>query len=188
MRLVLAALWVLAACSGPDPAPGSGEPSRSATPGGEATSVARPTASEPEPERTPAPTPFDAFASAPAAVAERDPLPSCGLEVVEREVGGDVYDTTARECFWAAWLEQRPAEFVSVPITVEGGRITEVYRNLADSGVEIYLDWSSDPFGPHPGWVRTECAALMVYANPAAPDVLFFEGTGCGPEIEFPET
>ena len=99
-------------------------------------------------------------------------------------MGGDVFDADARTCFWMAWETGSAAEFVSVSLTVEGGGVTRVYRILQDERVEIFTDWSDDPAGPYPGWVRTDCVGLARFVNPAAPTIPFFDGAGCDPEVE----
>jgi hypothetical protein len=126
---------------------------------------------------------IDPFAEAPSEVLAREPLPACGIEIVERTAAGDVRNADARDCFWTAWQEGRPAEFVTVGLTIEGGRVTEVVRVLAADAVEWFIDWSGDPFGPYDGWVRMECTGIATHPGDG-PGILIFEPTGCGPETE----
>jgi len=189
MTRIVVARWLLAAllagCGGSPSLEGSAQPSahltRSTT-----TPAIRTPAPAPTPTQSPHASPMaaDPFAEAPAEIVNRDPLPSCGMEIVERAVGGDLFDADGRSCFWTAWETGRTAEFVSVSVTVEGGHVTEIYRILDGGRVEIFIDWSRDPFGPSPGWVRTECVGLAPFTNPSAPLTPFFAGEGCDPEVE----
>jgi len=177
----LACAVLLAGCAAIPGGAGSPADSRPASPSASASASASASlALTPSMEPT-ADGSIDPFAEAPSEVLAREPLPACGIEIVERTAAGDVRNPDARDCFWTAWQEGRPAEFVTVGLTIEGGRVTEVVRVLAADAVEWFIDWSGDPFGPYDGWVRMECTGIATHPGDG-PGILIFEPTGCGPE------
>ena len=100
----------------------------------------------------------------PAEFTERTELPSCGHEVVERTPEGDFHDAEATACFLAAYEAGDPAEFISESRTVEGGRITTVFRILGPGQIEIFADSTQDFFSTH-GWTRTVCDSILEIAQ-----------------------
>src|SRR5262245_24524755 len=68
---------------------------------------------------------------------------ACGEE---RGGGGrnEPADIAARECFWAAYEQHRPAEFRTTQITIEGDPIVYTYRVLAGGTVELAIDSTKD--------------------------------------------
>jgi len=100
----------------------------------------------------------------PAEFVERTELPSCGHEVVERTPEGDLHDAEATACFLKAYEAGEPAELISESLTVEGGRITTVFRVLGPGEIEIFRDSTQDPLST-PEWTRTRCEAIREIAQ-----------------------
>src|SRR5439155_23353744 len=121
------------------------------------------------PAATP-PSPTPSLPSlAPPAVANRTVLASCGTERAITQQGP--WNEAARECFWQAYRAQRPAEFMSTRLTIEGDPITSIYRVLPGGRVEIFIDSTQDRFAADRGWQRLDCATLvMVQSTSPAPD------------------
>jgi hypothetical protein len=115
-----------------------------------------------------------ADARTPAAVVNRRPLPLCGVEEAPVPRPGEFIDATVRNCFWAAKLDGREAEFVSVQPTMEGDRIATIYRLRPDGGVDVMLDSTQDRFGGG-GWTLTTCDKLVEEAGER-----LFAVDGCG--------
>lgn len=92
----------------------------------------------------------------PHVVANRIPLPSCGEEQAGQ---GGPWNEGARACFWEAYQEHRPAEFISTYPTIEGDPITSIYRVLPDGSVEIFIDSTRDRFGSG-SWLHVSCRTL----------------------------
>ena len=115
-----------------------------------------------------------ADARTPDAVVNRRPLPFCGVEEAPAPRPGEYIDATVRNCFWAAKLDGREAEFASVQPTMEGDRIATIYRLRPDGGVDLLLDWTQDKFGGG-GWTITTCARLV-----EEPGDRLFGVDGCG--------
>ena len=163
-RLAPARLVVLvamiAAC-GPAPAsPASPDaPTPVATPGSAGTGVPGSPSAGPA-----APTvwlpPWSVEVDVPAEVAQRRPLPFCGLERAPAPSPGEFIDRAVRLCFWNAHLAGTEAEFASVQTTIEGAPIATIYRLAADGSVEVLTDFTQDPFGPG-GWQVATCAEVV---------------------------
>lgn len=102
-----------------------------------------------------------AVPNAPAEVANRSSLPFCGIEST---VGGAGPDLDARRCFWDAYLEGLPAEFITTQSTIEGDPLTFVYRVLGQGHVEVFVDQTYDMAGPSPAsnWIRLDCRTLAI--------------------------
>ena len=94
---------------------------------------------------------------APPAVANRTPLPSCGVEQATRQDGP--WDDTARACFWEAYSAQRPAEIASTRLTTEGDPLTTIYRVLGPGRVEVFINQTHDRYSAG-GWLRLDCSTL----------------------------
>jgi hypothetical protein len=105
-----------------------------------------------------------ADARVPAEVVNRRPLAFCGVEEAPVPRAGEYIDATVRNCFWAAKLDGREAEFVSVQPTMEGDRIATIYRLRPDGGVDLLLDSTQDRFGGG-GWTLTTCDRLVEEAG-----------------------
>jgi hypothetical protein len=144
IRLSLCIL-VLAGCAAPGP---------TASPAG---SPAGPTdPATPTDAGTAAPTQV-AFAGAPGRVALRDPLPLCGVE--QSGGPGNTPDAALRRCFLEAYLAGRPAELVSRLTTIEGARVTVIYRTRRGEPIEVFWDNTQDPLGSQ-AWETYGCAGL----------------------------
>lgn len=105
---------------------------------------------------------------APAAVASRTVLPSCGVEDAIRQDGP--WNELARACFWDAYQKQRPAEFATTRLTIEGDPITWIYRILGPGHAEVFFDQTQDHWSAG-GWLRLDCSALVAIDSTApAPD------------------
>jgi len=113
-------------------------------------------------------------ARTPESVVIRRPLPFCGVEEAPVPRPGEYFDATIRNCFWAAKLDRREAEFVSVQPTMEGDRIATIYRLRPDGGVDLLLDSTQDRFGGG-GWTVTTCDRLV-----AEPGDRLFGPDACG--------
>lgn len=119
----------------------------------------------------------------PDEVSDRSELPFCGHEVIERTAGGDLYDAEVRRCFWNAHEAGEPAEFISEGRTVEGGRITQIWRLLPSGGLEIFTDATQDPLST-PEWTRTRCADLVDIGRDDSEGARLFHGDRCEePEV-----
>ena len=115
-----------------------------------------------------------ADARTPEAVVNRRPLPFCGVEEAPVPLPGEYTDATIRNCFWAAKLDGREAEFASVQPTMEGDKIAAIYRLRLDGGVDLMLDSTQDRFGGG-GWTITTCERLVEEAGDR-----LFGVDGCG--------
>jgi len=114
----------------------------------------------------------------PDEVRNRSELPFCGHEVVQRTADGDLYDAEARICFWSAHEAGQPAEFISEGLTVEGGRITQIWRLLPSGGLEIFTDATQDPLST-PEWIRTRCDGLVDIGREDPEGARLFQGDRC---------
>lgn len=94
---------------------------------------------------------------APAWVVDRQPLPSCGEEVLGQ---GDAGDAEARSCLLEAFREGRGAELVSTRPTIEGDPVTRYVRVHPNGVVEIFVDATRDRFGSGE-WERLRCERLV---------------------------
>jgi hypothetical protein len=101
---------------------------------------------------------------------------SCGEELAGR---GGPLNLAARECFWAAYQQRRPAEFRTTQSTIEGDPITFTYRIRTDGAVEVIVDSSQDTFSNR-GIAVLDCHDLVRLDDPVLPDPLNFgPGDGC---------
>lgn len=110
---------------------------------------------EPASPRSPDPTQV-AFPDAPLLVQGRPILPACGEETIGVGVSGD---PAARDCLWAAYEAQRPAELVTHMTSIEGDPVTYVYRVLPGGSVEVFVDQTQDLYSTG-GWLRLACPGL----------------------------
>lgn len=101
-----------------------------------------------------------ADARTPNEVVNRRPLPFCGVEEAPVPRPGEYVDATVRNCFWAARLDGREAEFASVQPTMEGDKIATIYRLASDGSVEMLMDSTQDRFGSGT-WTVTTCDRLI---------------------------
>jgi hypothetical protein len=69
-------------------------------------------------------------------------------------------DRIVRLCFWDAAQHGGEAEWVSIQGTMEGGTVATIYRVLGDGTVEVFTDWTQDPFGGG-GWTYTVCDSVV---------------------------
>ena len=163
--MAVMAVLVLGCASG-----GGGSPVISPGPNGTAAGETSPTA----PAGPEVWLPEWADARTPDQVVNRRPLPFCGVEEAALPRPGEYTDATVRNCFWAAKLDGREAEFVSVQPTMEGDRIATIYRLRPDGGVDVLLDSTQDRFGGG-GWTITTCDRLVEEAGDR-----LFGVDGCG--------
>jgi hypothetical protein len=105
-----------------------------------------------------------ADARTPDEIVNRRPLPFCGVEEAPAPRPGEYIDATVRNCFWAAKLDGREAEFASVQPTMEGNKIATIYRLDPDGGVELLLDATQDRFGSGT-WTVMACDRLVEEAG-----------------------
>ena len=89
------------------------------------------------------------------------PLPACGVENAG-QMGP--WNEAGRACFWKAYLEHQPSEFVSTRPTAEGDPITTIYRVLPDGSVEVFIDSTQDKWGSG-RWEHLSCRTLAHYEN-----------------------
>jgi hypothetical protein len=115
-----------------------------------------------------------ADARTPDEIVNRRPLPFCGVEEAPAPRPGEYIDATVRNCFWAAKLDGRAAEFASVQPTMEGDKIATIYRLDPDGGVELLHDATQDRFGSG-SWTITTCDRLVEEAGDR-----LFGPDGCG--------
>lgn len=104
----------------------------------------------------------------PKVVAERSPLPSCGVEIATTPAGP--WNPAARKCFWSAYQQGRPSEFVSTRPTIEGDPITTIYRVVSAGKIEVFMDTTQDRYSEPAGWWRFDCKTLSPLETPAEPD------------------
>ena len=108
-------------------------------------------------------SPIDAqLLAAPAEVRERTDLPDCGQELVG---SGGPFNLEARRCFWEAYLEGRPAEFITTRPAGGGQALLTIFRTLGNGKVEYYNDLSA--IAGKPSWAVTTCAGLSRTNDPA---------------------
>lgn len=114
-------------------------------------------------------------------VANRQPLPSCGEEVVEQ---GGSFDVDARECLLEAFAERHGAELISTQRSVEGDPIISYIRVHENGTIEIFVDATADRFGSE-DWARLRCEKLVPVADAndppdlVYPDDIVFVEDGC---------
>ena len=118
------------------------------------------------------------------------PLPSDAAEVEdcgsERMTHGANVNVAGRECLLDAFMEGRPAVFVSDSVTVKGAPIRRTYRVLGPDLAEIEHDARQDPLGS--GRIEfLRCTALVPVAewnrstgDEIAAEMVFVED-GCQP-------
>ncbi|HEX5823407.1 MAG TPA: hypothetical protein VFY18_03015 [Candidatus Limnocylindrales bacterium] len=123
------------------------------------------------------------FEGAPAIVRDRVALPPCGEEAVR---GDGVVNLAGRRCLWTAYLEHRPAEFVTTQWSVEGDPITSIYRVLPGGSVEVFIDSTQDVWSART-WLRLACPGLSLIEG-AAGQPAFGPGLGSQPDGECVET
>ena len=107
----------------------------------------------------------------PEWVANRQPLESCGEEVLDQ---GDLPDEAARRCLLEAYEAGRGAELISTQPTVEGDPVTTFVRVHENGVVELFLDATRDRFGSGT-WERLVCDALIP-VDEMPPDRVFPSG------------
>jgi hypothetical protein len=101
---------------------------------------------------------------------------SCGEEVTGQD---GPLNVAARECFWAAYEQRRPAEFRTTRPTIEGDPVTWAYRIREDGAVEVMVDSRLDKFSNR-GIEFLECSELVRLDDPVLPDPIEFgPGDGC---------
>ena len=108
-------------------------------------------------------------------------LPTSAATFCGEEVAGHdgPLNVAARECFWAAYQQRRPAEFRTTRPTIEGDPVTWVYRIREDGVVELIVDSRQDKFSNR-GIAFLECRELVRLDDPVLPDPIEFgPGDGC---------
>jgi hypothetical protein len=106
------------------------------------------------------------FDGAPVEVRERGALPPCGEERSQGDAGANI---PGRRCLWAAYLEHRPAEFITTRWSIEGDPITSIYRILPNGAVEVFIDSTQDTWSAKT-WLHLACPGLsLIDGAPAQP-------------------
>lgn len=97
---------------------------------------------------------------APDVVANRRPLPFCGVEKAPAPQPGEFIDRAVRLCFWNAQLAKTEAEYVSIQTTMEGSPFAVIYRLASDGTVEVFTDFTQDAFGGN-AWLASLCERVV---------------------------
>jgi hypothetical protein len=92
----------------------------------------------------------------PQWVANRNPLPACGEEVVER---GDT-DVEARQCLLDAFRAGTGGELITTQATGEDGQVTRYLRVHENGTIEVFTDATADPLGSG-SWERETCGQML---------------------------
>jgi hypothetical protein len=92
----------------------------------------------------------------PQWVVNRQPLPSCGEEVVER---GDT-DVEARQCLLDAFRAGTGGELITTQLIGENGQITRYLRVHENGTIEVFIDATQNPVGSGT-WERETCGAML---------------------------
>jgi hypothetical protein len=95
-------------------------------------------------------------APTPDWVANRNPLPACGVEELDADLA---YDEGSRTCLMNAYLAGRGAEFITHQLTDEGDPVTAWVRVHENGVVELFVDATLDRAGSGT-WERWGCGAL----------------------------
>ena len=111
-----------------------------------------------------------ALDGAPVEVADRIPVPLCW-----DEAAGVFESRLARQCFYGAVLDGRPAE-LHARSSDEVGGFMELYRFAGRGPVLVYR---SRPEPVEPGWVRMDCAIGLPIEDVPGDDELYFFVTEC---------
>lgn len=105
------------------------------------------------------------FDNAPLVVRDRVALPECGEETAHVGIGAN---TDGRRCLWAAYQQDRPAEFITTQTTIEGDPITFIYRILPGGAVEVFIDSTQDAWSART-WLHLACRELALIDGPGQP-------------------
>ena len=92
----------------------------------------------------------------PQWVVNRNPLPPCGEEVVER---GDT-DVEARQCLLDAFRAGTGGELITTQATGEDGQVTRYLRVHENGTIEVFTDATEDPLGSG-SWERETCGQML---------------------------
>jgi hypothetical protein len=111
-----------------------------------------------------------ALDGAPAEIADRLPVPLCW-----DEAAGVFESRLARQCFYGAVLDGRPAE-LHARSSDEIGGFSELYRYAGRGPVLVY---QNRPKPVDPGWVRKDCAIGLPIEDVPGDDELFFFVSEC---------
>ena len=90
-------------------------------------------------------------------VVNRQPLPSCGEEVLAQ---GEAGNREMRTCLLEAFQAGEAAELITTQPSIEGDPITRYIRVHDNGVVEIFHDATRDRFGSGE-WERLTCARLV---------------------------
>lgn len=94
------------------------------------------------------------------AVANRAPLPACGVDDLRDGPPRERTNVDARRCLIAAWEAGEPAELIRHHPELDGGPTTTIFRALGDGRMEVFQYGSED--GTEPGtWRHSICADLL---------------------------
>lgn len=99
-------------------------------------------------------------ADIPDEIANRRPMPFCGVEKAPAPQPMEFIDRAVRLCFWNAAQSRAEAEFVSIQTTMEGDPLAVVYRLSADGTVEVFTDFTQDRFGGG-AWQVSTCQRVV---------------------------
>lgn len=89
-------------------------------------------------------------------IVNRNPLRSCGEEMVER---GDT-DVEARQCLLDAFRAGEGAELITTQPSGQDGRVTRYLRVHENGTIEIFTDATQDPTGSG-AWERETCGQML---------------------------
>jgi hypothetical protein len=92
----------------------------------------------------------------PEWVVNRNPLPACGEEVVER---GDT-DVEARQCLLDAFRAGTGGELITTQPSGQDGRVTRYLRVHENGTIEVFIDATQDPTGSGT-WERETCGQML---------------------------
>ena len=111
-----------------------------------------------------------AIDGAPPEIADRLPVPLCW-----DGAAGVLESRLARQCFYGAVLDGRPAE-LHIRSADEAGGFMELYRYAGRGPVLVYRN---RPEPVDPGWVREDCAIGLPGEDVPGDDALIFVVTEC---------
>ena len=92
----------------------------------------------------------------PQWVANRNPLPACGEEVVER---GET-DVEARQCLLDAFRAGSGGELITTQPSGQDGQVTRYLRVHQNGTIEVFIDATLDPIGSGT-WERETCGQML---------------------------
>ena len=114
----------------------------------------------------------------PDGILDAGPLPSCGWELTDHTPEGMLGDPQVRICMLEAVEAGEQAEMIRTGSTDEGAIVREIYRSLGPGEIELIVDWTRDPLGPH-GWQLMRCTRLEQSDGGGVTGAVAFTAAGC---------